>query len=67
MFIRHLAMLVVASSVALGPAARAEIFKAETSAPGGATHASMVAIGKIANDVAGIDIQINDGQTLTSA
>ncbi|MEX3011195.1 TAXI family TRAP transporter solute-binding subunit [Hoeflea sp. TYP-13] len=47
--------------------ATAQIYKGETSAPGGATHAAMVAIAKIANDKADIDIQINDGQTLTSA
>ncbi len=47
--------------------ANAEIFKAETSAPGGATHAAMVALAKLASEKANINIQINDGQTLTSS
>ncbi|WP_136657616.1 TAXI family TRAP transporter solute-binding subunit [Nitratireductor sp. XY-223] len=60
----------VAASAAISvmaSSAMAQIYKGETSAPGGATHAAMVAIAKIANDEADIDIQINDGQTLTSA
>lgn len=57
----------VAATLALAAPASAEIFRAETSNPGGATHAAMVAMAKLANDHADINIQINDGQTLTSA
>ncbi|KAB7623323.1 TAXI family TRAP transporter solute-binding subunit [Alkalilimnicola sp. S0819] len=47
--------------------AQAEIYKAETMNPGNAPHALMVKMGALAGREAGIRIQVNDGQTLSSA
>lgn len=67
MFKTRVNALVASAIFAFASGASAEIYKAETSNPGGATHAAMVAMAKLASEKSNIDIQINEGQTLTSA
>ncbi len=62
------AMLVASiASLAAGPASAQQILKAETGNPGSTGHALIVVASKIYKRELGIDIQINDSQTLTKS